>query len=199
MQKGSLESGYLPPKAFYKTHMLFSRDLGYWRMPARHGSIFAILFLCTFLPGWYSQYGFTQIIQVESIAPFQFDCAVSGGWSFVGIDLVPFRKFTFGEAKAIDLVWNWVVGRGLQGILTLLAYRVFSDALLRVVELTAVPFDLYATLALPSTKIELLWQVSKNLFKRGNWRVKMIFFWLIVSTIYLVAIPGYVVSCLFLA
>lgn len=130
------------------------------------------------------------MLHQSEILPFKFDCMDSGGWSLVGINLVPFQNFTFGEAKAVDLAWNWVVGRGLQGLLTLLAYRVFSDALLRVVELSAVPFELYATLALPSTKIELLWQVCKNLFKRGNWRVKMIFFWLIISTLYLIAVPG---------
>jgi hypothetical protein len=32
--------------------------------------------------------------------------------------------------------WNWIVGRGLQGFLTFIAYRVFQDALLRAVELT---------------------------------------------------------------
>ena len=126
---------------------------------------------------------------------FFYDCTESRGWSFVGIDLIPFgRTFTFGEAKAIDLAWNWVVGRGLQGILTLVAYRVFSDALLRATELTALPFELYAALALPSMKLELLWQVSKNMFRYGNWRVKMIFMWLIISTVYLISIPGYVHS-----
>lgn len=180
--------GLLRPKAFYKTHQFFRWDLGYWRMPARHGSIFAILFLVTFLPSWYSQYGF-NVIQTSSIQPFNYDCNESVGWSFIGISL-QFGKFSFGEAKAIDLAWNWVVGRGLQGILSILAYRVFCDALVRVTELTAIPYDLYITLALPSTKIELVWKLCPALFKYGGWRVKAIFVWMIISTIYLITVPG---------
>lgn len=91
-----------------------------------------------------------------------------------------------------DLQWNWIVGRGLQGLLTLLAYRVFSDALLRAAELTPVSFELYAALSLYSTKPEIPWQIIKGLPKFGNWRVKMIFIWLFLSTVYLVSFPRFV-------
>jgi hypothetical protein len=178
------------PKAFRKTHIFFGYNLGYWRMPARHMSIFSVLFLATFLPIWYASRGFSSIQNVNG--PFSFDCSGSeSGWSFVGIN-IRYGKFQYGAAKTIDLVWNWVVGRGLQALLTFLAYRVFQDALLRVTELTPLPYELYITLALYSTKIDILWQLSKGLFRFGNWRTRAIFIWLTISTIYLAVFPRFV-------
>jgi hypothetical protein len=38
------------PKAFRKNYRFLGLQVGYWRMPARHFSIFSILFLAVFLP-----------------------------------------------------------------------------------------------------------------------------------------------------
>jgi hypothetical protein len=117
------------PKAFRKTHRFLGLRLGFWRMPARHFSIFSILFLVVFLPLWYASGGHSSV-GAEMLTPFEYNCYGDGSWTFVGID-IRFGRFDYGSAKALDLAWNWIVGRGLQGILTLVAYRVFSDALLR--------------------------------------------------------------------
>lgn len=147
--------------------------------------IFTIVLVSTIYAGGFA----TELSTPTTILPFEYDCATSSGWSFVGVNLA-FGSLSFGQAKAIDLAWNWVVGRGYQGILSIAAYRVFTDALLRATELTALPIELYATLALPSTKLTTLYQLSKNLFRFGNWRIKYIFAWLFLSTIYLIAVPG---------
>ena len=181
--------GMPQPKAFHKIHRYWGINLGRWRMPVRHFSIFAVLFLAVFLPLWYT---INEVaIPNEFIMPFHFDCYGDSSWSFVGID-IRLGKFDYGAAKALDLAWNLIVGRGLQGILTWLAYRVFSDALLRTAELTPISFELYASLGLYSTKPEILWQLLKGLPKFGNWRIKLIFTWLFISTIYLVSFPRFV-------
>lgn len=177
-----------PPKAFHKTQRYLGLNLGNWRMPARHFSIFSALFLVVFLPLWFVVQ--THLETGGSDLPFDYDCYGDGSWTFVGISF-RFGHFDYGSAKALDLAWNWIVGRGVQGILTLLAYRVFSDALLRTAELTPISFELYASLGLYSTKPELLWQLVKGLPKYGNWRVKLILIWLFVSTIYLVSFPRF--------
>lgn len=97
---------------------------------------------------------------------------------------------SFGQAKAADLAFNWAVGRGLQAVLTLVAYRVFTDALLRAAEITYVPYDLFTSLALYSTKIDALWNLGKGLLSLRGWRVKAIVGWLLFSTAYLAAFPS---------
>jgi hypothetical protein len=180
-----------PPKAFKKTHRFLGMELGYWRLPARHFSIFTILMLVTIIPLYYVSVGF-NFLQNISPVPFTYDCyGTSEGWTFVGINL-RFGAFNYGSAKALDLAWNWIVGRGLQGLLMLLTYRVFNDGLLRAAEMTPLSFELYAALSLYSTRLDILWYLVKAMARKGNWRTKAIFIWLIISTIYLVTFPRFV-------
>jgi len=117
------------PKAFCKTRRFLGLRLGFWRIPARHFLIFSVMFLAVFLPLWYASGGYSSI-GAEGLELFEYSCYGDGSWTFVGIN-IRFGRFDYGSAKALDLAWNWIVGRGLQAILVLLAYRVFSDALLR--------------------------------------------------------------------
>jgi hypothetical protein len=75
----------------------------------------------------------------------------------------------YAYAKAIDLMWNWFIGRGVQAILALLAiicYRVYSDVLMRAAELAPFPYELFASLAFYSTKTDAI-----NEIIRIAWRV----------------------------
>ena len=45
-----------------------------------------------------------------------------------------FGYLTFAQVKLIDIVWDVVVGRGGQGVLAIISYRVFSKCLTRLVE-----------------------------------------------------------------
>ena len=110
-------------------------------------------------------------------------------WTFVGID-IRIGQMSFGLAKAADLAFNWGAGRGLQILLAWLSYRVFTDALLRTTEVAYVPYDLFTSLALYSTKTDALWQLSKGLYGMPGWRVKAIIGWLLFSTAYLAAFPS---------
>jgi hypothetical protein len=180
----------IAPKAFRKTYRFLGFNLGYWRQPARHFSIFSVLALVTIIPLYFVGASF-QTLQGYTPPPFMHDCYQGAdGWSFVGINL-RFGYFNYGSAKALDLAWNWIVGRGVQVLLTLLAYRVFNDALLRAAEMTPLSFDLYARLSLYTTRLDVLWHVLKALCRKGNWRTKAIFVWLIVSIIYVVTFPRF--------
>ena len=181
--------GHLPPQVFHKTRTFIKWDFGYWREPARHVAVFCAVFPLLYVPSHYASIFAVELSSVNELGPFEYDCAKTEGWTFVGVNLA-YGEFSFGQAKAIDLAWNWVVGRGYQGILSIIAYRIFTDALLRATEMTALPLELYATLALPSAKLVTLYQLGKNLFRFGNWRIKFMFVWLFLSTIYLIAIPG---------
>lgn len=187
------KSSSIAPKAFRKTHQFLGLNLGYWRQPARHFSIFSIFALVTIVPLYFVGWGFGSL-QSYTHPPFTYDCYQKGnGWSFFGINL-RFGNFNYGSAKALDLAWNWIVGRGLQALLMLLSYRVFNDALLRAAEMTPLSFDLYARLSLYTTRIDVLWHVLKALVRKGNWRTKAIFVWLFISIIYVVTFPRFAPS-----
>ena len=71
-------------------------------------------------------------------------------------------------------------------------FRDFQDALLRAAELTPLSYEIYATLALYSTKLDMLWQLYLGLIRYGNWRTKAIFIWVFISTVYLALFPRFV-------
>ena len=187
------DNSLITPKAFRKPHRFLGLNLGYWRQPARHFSIFSILGLLTIIPLYFAVLGVGSLGNYDATA-FTYDCYQDGyGWSFVGINLIV-GEFNYGSAKALDLAWNWIIGRGVQALLMLLAYRVFNDALIRAAEMTALSFELYARLALYTARIDVLWYVLKALFQKGNWRTKAIFVWLCISIIYVITFPRYAPS-----
>ena len=112
-----------------------------------------------------------------------------GAWNLIGID-IRFGRMTFGQAKGLDLAWNWIAGRGFQLLLTLVAYRVFTDALMRTAEVTYVPYELFTSLALFSTKTDALWHLIRGFTALSGWRFKFIIGWLSLSTGYLAIFPS---------
>lgn len=88
---------------------------------------------------------------------------ISGGsWNLIGID-IRFGRLTFGLAKGLDFAWNWIAGHGLQLVLSLIAYQVFTEALMRATELTHVSYDLFTSLTLFSTRTDALWDLARGL------------------------------------
>ena len=110
-------------------------------------------------------------------------------WSFQGIN-IPFGRLSFGQAKAVDLAWDWVAGRGIQAVLVAICYRVFTDALMRATEVHHVSYEVFTSLALFSTKTDPLWYLTKGLFLTPSWRVKFMLAWLLISTAYLATFPA---------
>ena len=115
----------------------------------------------------------------------------NGAWSFTGIDL-PFGRLTFDQAKVIDVAWNWIIGQGIQGVLALVSYRVFTDALINMAEKDYLPYTTFASLALPSTRLETLWYLFKGFLKLPGWRVKLTIAWLFISTGYILCFASLV-------
>lgn len=56
-------------------------------------------------------------------------------------------NLSFSAVKAIDVVWDVVVGRGLQVLLGMLAYHVFGKALLQTMETDSVSHTYFAALS----------------------------------------------------
>jgi len=96
---------------------------------------------------------------------------------------------TYAQAKAIDLVWNTIAGRGLQAILSMIAYKTFTQTLMRVAEKDAIPYDLFRVLGVSTTSWKALWPLLKVTFSRPINRMRLIFLWLLISTGYLLLFP----------
>ena len=97
---------------------------------------------------------------------------------------------SFAQVKILDMVWNWVAGRGIQFSLAWLTYHVSTSALMRTAEVTHVPYGLFTSLALYSARPGCLWDIGKGLLTIRGLRAKFIMAWLLFSTIYLAAFPS---------
>ena len=112
-----------------------------------------------------------------------------GEWTFLGID-IRFGKMSFGQAKTVDMVWNWVAGRGVQFALAWFTYHVFTSALMRTAEMVHVPYELFTSLALYSARPGSMWDILKGLLGVRGLRIKFILGWLFLSTLYLASFPS---------
>jgi hypothetical protein len=93
------------------------------------------------------------------------------------------------EAKLIDVTWDLLVGRGGQLFLLFFSYRVFSSALLRVIELNPISYKLYMALAFRPGEASALLPLSKSIWRTPGWRVKAILSWLLLETLYIGIFP----------
>lgn len=57
-----------------------------------------------------------------------------------------YGNFTLGQAKAVDVAWNVVVGRAAQAFIGYLFYKVLMDVSMRMMEFTTFPIDLFTSL-----------------------------------------------------
>lgn len=71
------------------------------------------------------------------------------------------------------------------GVLSLIAFQVFSNALLHAAEMTPLSYELFASLSLYSNRMDMAWQLIQGVGKRGGWRTHSIFVFLLLSVRYL--------------
>lgn len=94
---------------------------------------------------------------------------MDGLWTFIGINICVGRM-SFGQAKALDMVWNRVAGRSVQVLLAWLVDHMFAWALMRIAEFVLRPYDLSTSLALYSTRPSTVWDLGKGLGFSGTGR-----------------------------
>lgn len=100
-----------------------------------------------------------------------------------------YGNFTLGEARAVDMAWNLVIGRGGQAVVGLVAYGVYTDALMRIIEITPVSFEMYAAMAIHPNQVWSLLPISKSVWNLRGIRPTLIMIWIVLSCIYLIALP----------
>ena len=96
---------------------------------------------------------------------------------------------SFAQAKAIDLIYNTFVGRGLQTILAYVCYCLFTSILLLITEEQALSYELFAATALFPAQWSVVWPSVKSCFRSCGWRTRCALVWLLLSTIYMMLFP----------
>ena len=108
--------------------------------------------------------------------------------SLLNIDMA-FGNLSFGLAKFIDLVWDVGVSRGGQALLGWTTYRVYTAALVRIMETHHVSYDFFATFSLSWARIWALGPLIRTFFTTlGFWR-KALLFWVALSIIWVALWP----------
>lgn len=100
-----------------------------------------------------------------------------------------FGRYSFSQVKTIDVVWDVFVGRGVQLLAWWVAYNVFSDALLRVIERHPASFRIFQRIALEGPSLLSVWTLTKEVWAAKSKRTKALFLYVFVATWYVIAVP----------
>ncbi|KAL1793769.1 hypothetical protein ACET3X_008751 [Alternaria dauci] len=100
-----------------------------------------------------------------------------------------FGRFSFSQVKAIDVLWDLVVGKGAQALAWWASYTVFCDALLRAIERHPASFEIFQRIANEGPGLLSLWTLIKELWNAKSARTKALFFYMFWSTGYVLLVP----------
>jgi hypothetical protein len=100
-----------------------------------------------------------------------------------------FGKFSFSQVKTIDILWDLLVGRGVQLLAWWAAYTVFSDALLRAIERHPASFSIFQSIALEGPGLGSLWTLTRELWVAKSKRTRALFLYMFWSTAYVLFVP----------
>ena len=117
------------------------------------------------------------------------------------IDLRFPQQFSFGTAKAVDVLWDFFVGQGGRLLLAWISYKVFMDGLARLMETSPISYQLYTNMVFETTSLRTTWHCARAIFTGHGWRGRAFLAWFTVATIYVLgfstlmsAATGYVGS-----
>jgi hypothetical protein len=102
-----------------------------------------------------------------------------------------FGRFTFGQAKTIDVAWDIIIGRGTQLCAWCVSYIVFSAAILRLIERHPAPFETFKSIGLAGPSLSSAWVFFKGLFMKQSKRTCSLLFYMLLSTLYVLSIPAF--------
>lgn len=122
---------------------------------------------------------------IQSSGSYDFSCAADGTviyplggcrnqcWNpklFLSITLAS-GKLTFPQAKAVDICWDLVVGRGGQMLLSVLTYPVIRKSLITLLEKRPLRMPLVTSLTFEHFSMRSWWALTKNLVHSWSWRL----------------------------
>ncbi len=103
------------------------------------------------------------------------------------IDLRAGGQLTFTQAKAIDVMWQLLIGAGGRFLMSWISYKAFMDGLTRLMEQSPVSFKMHASLTFSTDSLRTIWYAIKEIFRIRGWRGKAFLAWFTISTVYVIA------------
>ena len=97
---------------------------------------------------------------------------------------------SYFQARVIDVFWQLLVGAGGRLLLGWIAYIVFMDGLVRLMESTPLSYETYASIAFSTNSIYSTWFVLKGVFSTSGWRGKAFLTWFVLSSLYMLGFPN---------
>lgn len=105
------------------------------------------------------------------------------------IDLRSQLHLTFATAKFIDVVWDLVIGQGGRLLLAWISYVVFMDGLARLMEISAVSYQLYASIVFETFSLFSIWYSLRAVSACRGWRSRAFLTWFGFATMYVLGYP----------
>ena len=102
-----------------------------------------------------------------------------------------FGRFTFSQAKTIDVAWDIVIGRGGQAILAYFTFRIFSGCLTRLLERQGfvASYQTFQAVVFREISLTSTWKLCANIRKNMRARDITAMSWMAIATGYVVAFP----------
>ena len=119
-------------------------------------------------------------------------CGVGDVWSsWSALFEINLRSgnLSFTAAKLIDVAFDIVVGRGGQACLAWIAYRVYTDVLIRVTEKGQIKYDLFAAIALKTNDTLTLAKTTASIPSTPYLWAKSTLLWMALAMLYVLAYP----------
>jgi hypothetical protein len=96
---------------------------------------------------------------------------------------------TFSQAKALDVLWDIVVGRGGQFILLYVAFKVFTMTLSRTMETEPVSYGTFESMAFTSPTFVSPFILIRDFVTNRGLRARVAVAWTIIASFYVLAFP----------
>ncbi|CZR56068.1 uncharacterized protein PAC_05956 [Phialocephala subalpina] len=155
-----------------------------------HVPLFGTMFLAVTLPILLVQcFAYPATQQIGNRPGY--DCMHSGEFSLKGID-VTFGQLTYAEAKAIDLFWNMLVGRGLQSFLIFISCKVFYSVLMFMAERHPVNYELFMAMSMTPTASNGIGPMLRSIIINSDVKSRAMLLWLLGTTVYIALSPTFI-------
>lgn len=100
-----------------------------------------------------------------------------------------YGSFPFSTVKIIDVTWDVMVGRGAQMLAWWISYKVFSGAILRVIERHPTSYRAFFEICLHGPSFPALWVMLKDLTRTKSKRTWSLYFYIVWSILYIITLP----------
>jgi hypothetical protein len=97
---------------------------------------------------------------------------------------------TFSQAKALDVVWDILVGRGGQAILLYVAFKVFTMTLSRTMETEPVSYGTFESMAFTSPTFVSPFILIRDFVTNKGLRARAAVAWTIIASFFVLAFPS---------